>query len=479
MKRNSIDCSYHIQKSYDNLLNHYDNKKIHKTQSYPIINSSYTNDDIIPSDSQNTICHIGVGNFFKSHQLSYLDQLNKYTSDKWNVIGIGVLQNDLITKNKMQKNNFNYNVVSINNSGKTSIEHIKCINNIINSYENLTECIHTLSHKSVKILSLTITEIGYSIPLNDDDIKLIQQCALNKHFDNFQNFDNITAFGLIIVSLLIRFQNNIPPFTILSCDNLLSNGILTKNKCLLEFDKFHIPELNDFISWFKLHTKFPNTMVDRITPQLNIDEIKHISKDNMLIDELPVICEEYKCWIIQDDFVNNIRPNWHLVDVKFVEKVEPYEIMKVSILNITHLYIAYLGLNNNLSFVHQVLNNNHFYILIRDFIFEDIIPVIHKDLIIYNINCKDFAETVLIRFKNQFMKDKLSRICLDGIEKFKQHSKTLLLKGLNLNLKMHNFIKFIYEFILYEKISFNHNIFKNIPEYYITKIEKYKTVGFI
>lgn len=472
MKRHSIDCSYHIQKSYDNLLNGID--KIHKTTSYPSISSVYGEKDSSSSNNSRTICHIGVGNFFKSHQLTYINDLNcDRNNDSWNVIGIGVLENDQIAQRKMRKNNYNYNVISIDSDGKSTVNHITSLNDIKNSFEDLYECISTLSCKKVKILSLTITELGYSIPLNDDDINLMKHCLIsNSEKCKFEMFNNITAFGLILSSQIMRFVNNIEPFTVLSCDNLLSNGELTRNKCMVELQRIDLPEMDNFINWFRDTSKFPNTMVDRITPQLSVDEICEVSKKNMLIDELPVVCEEYKCWIVQDDFVNNERPNWENVDVKFVEKVEPYEILKVSILNITHLYISYLGLNNNLSFVHEVMYNEEFYILIKDFIFEDIIPVIDEDLRKFDIDCREFAELVLVRFKNKHMKDKLSRICCDGIEKFKQHSKTLLLKGLNANLKMHNFVKFINEFIIYEKIKLKHSIFRNIPFEYIDNCSK-------
>ena len=435
-----------------------------KTSSCPSMTRSEREVHVERAPHTNTIVHMGVGNFFKSHQLSYMNDLVKGGCKDWVVIGLGVLKTDKLTKYKMKKNNYNYNLLAIDSAGKTCIEYIQVLSDVLNSHENLKETILFLVQDSVKIVTLTITEVGYSIQLNQNDIELVKRCIGCGDADlKVDDLQNISAFGILIAALGLRFSRNKDAFTILSCDNLISNGHVTKDKCLRE-----VQGLSDFQNWIHNNVRFPNTMVDRITPQLSVNEIKILSKDHLLIDHMPVVCEKYKMWIIEDDFVNGQRPEWDKVGAKFVQDVRPYELMKVSILNVTHQYIAYIGLNRDFEFVHDVFTNDDLHEMIRRFIFEDVVPTINDYLKKNQIDCEQFANDVVTRFQNVHMKDKLVRIALDGLEKFKQHSVKLILSGLEKNFKMSHFRSFVNEMMIYENITKSHEIFQLLPPSFFT-----------
>lgn len=443
--------------------------------------------------TESGIAHIGCGNFHRSHQEYYLNQLLKanYEENKnWLYTGIGVLPNDIKLKDKLKKNNFKYHIISLNNEGKAEIEHINTLKNVLVTCENTESCIDTLINPAIKIVSLTITEYGYSIPLNDKDIELIHNALeINDYSENDDlemdmdadtdtdtdndntklntcdekdTSQNISAFGLIIAALAFRYKNNIRPFTIMSCDNLISNGDICKNKCMEELSK-----INDecFKIWMMEEVKYPNTMVDRITPFINEQEIIDLEKKYTIIDSSPVVCENYKSWIIEDNFVDNCRPKWENVGTIMTDNVKPYEYMKLCLLNIPHSFVAYCGLVKDYVYVHEVMQDPELVVKVKKFITEDIIPVIEKEIDICEIDYVQYSEDVLKRFSNEHMKDKLTRIAQDGMDKFKNQGLPILLKGIKMNLKMLNFRTYIENWFNYEKISYGDPILNTVESW--------------
>ena len=93
------------------------------------------------------------------------------------------------------------------------------------------------------------------------------------------------------------------------------------------------------------HTKFPNSMVDRITPVTTPDVIAVVQDEFGVEDQWPVAAEPFTSWVLEDDFSDG-RPPLEKVDVLMVDDVTPYELMKLRLLNASHqslCYFAYLA----------------------------------------------------------------------------------------------------------------------------------------
>ncbi|CAF4389791.1 unnamed protein product, partial [Adineta steineri] len=110
-----------------------------------------------------------------------------------------------------------------------------------------------LVHPDTKIVSMTITESGYDLDMNNVDIQ-----------HDLKNAEKPkTAFGFIVHGLDARRRANEKPFTVMSCDNVQQNGEVAR-KCILQFAK----GLNnaELVEYIENKVTFPNAMVDRITP---------------------------------------------------------------------------------------------------------------------------------------------------------------------------------------------------------------------
>src|ERR1700736_3934975 len=110
-----------------------------------------------------------------------------------------------------------------------------------------------------RIVSLTITEGGYLV---DDKTGVFD--ATNPAI--LQDVDRAaprTVFGYIVAGLERRRPAGLPPFTVLSCDNLQGNGSVART-AVVSFARLGDEAL---AAWIEANVAFPNGMVDRITPQ--------------------------------------------------------------------------------------------------------------------------------------------------------------------------------------------------------------------
>ena len=158
-----------------------------------------------------------------------------------------------------------------------------------------------------------------------------------------------TTFGLITEALVRRRQRDLPPFTVMSCDNIQGNGDVAR-KSFVAFAALRDPELG---AWVEQQVRFPNSMVDRITPVTTDEDRAEIRRRFGIEDSWPVVCEPFTQWVLEDDFGNG-RPPLEDVGVQLVSDVEPYELMKLRLLNASHQALCYFGYLAGYRLVHEV-----------------------------------------------------------------------------------------------------------------------------
>jgi len=156
-----------------------------------------------------------------------------------------------------------------------------------------------------------------------------------------------TTFGLITEALRRRRDQGLAPFTVMSCDNLEGKGQLTR-RVLDAFARLREPELGD---WVDREVRFPNSMVDRITPVTTGADRAEIRDQFGIDDGWPVVCEPYGQWV-QDAFTDG-RPSYEQAGVQLVDQVEPYELMKLRLLNGSHEAMCYFAYLSGCRLAHQ------------------------------------------------------------------------------------------------------------------------------
>jgi len=354
------------------------------------------------ADLKGGIVHFGVGNFHRAHQAVYLDELfNLGESRDWGLVGAGVRSTDEDMRQKLMAQDFLTTVVEqeadLSTARVTSplVDFIKPGDSVA--------IINRLADPAIRIVSLTITEGGYYIDP-------ATQAFNPKHPDIAWDAEHFTTpktvFGLILAGLKRRRDIGIPPFTVMSCDNIPGNGHVTQN-AVVGLAQLIYPEL---ARWVKTNVAFPNGMVDRITPATSDRERKLLADNFGIEDSWPVFCENFKQWVVEDHFPQG-RPALEKVGVQFVEDVAPFELMKIRILNGGHATIAYPAALMDIHFVHEAMEND----LVRKFLHkvehDEIIPIVPP---VPDTDLEDYYQLIDKRFANPKIGDTVTRLCLDG-----------------------------------------------------------------
>ncbi|RYE75955.1 MAG: mannitol dehydrogenase family protein, partial [Myxococcales bacterium] len=313
------------------------------------------------------IVHFGVGNFHRSHQAVYLDDLfNLGLDHDWALVGAGVRSADVEMRNKLLGQDYLTTVVE-QEADRTTARVTGAMIDFL-PVGDLAAISETLADPKVRIVSLTVTEGGYYID------PASQRFDMN-HPDILADSANPeapkTVFGLILLGLQLRKERGVPPFTVMSCDNIPGNGHVTEN-AVAGLAELINPELG---KWVREAVAFPNGMVDRITPATGQRERDALEAEFGIVDAWPVFCEEFKQWVLEDNFPAG-RPALEKVGVQFVPDVAPFEHMKIRILNGGHATIAYPAGLLDIHFVHEAMEHP----LVRTFLEkverEEIIPVV-------------------------------------------------------------------------------------------------------
>src|SRR5262249_1994425 len=152
-------------------------------------------------------------------------------------------------------------------------------------------------------------------------------------------------------------------------------------------------QLMRYVEW---SCSFPNSMVDRITPQTQPEDIAWVRDEIGIVDAWPVVCESFRQWVIEDAFVAG-RPSWETAGVLFTDRVRDWELYKLRMPNASHSCIAYLMALAGVVFVDEALRIPAVRRYLVQFLETEAIPTLAE---IPGHPAHDYAQTVLRRFEN-------------------------------------------------------------------------------
>ncbi|MBV9285474.1 MAG: mannitol dehydrogenase family protein, partial [Acidimicrobiia bacterium] len=292
------------------------------------------------------VVHLGVGGFHRAHQAMYHDRLlSRERALGWGICGIGVMPEDVRMKEVLDAQDGLYTLVEKQSDGGCSGRVIGSITRYLLAPDEPAAAIEAMADERVRIVSLTITEGGYNLDPDTGEFDA-------DHPDVVHDLDHATApktaFGLVTEALRRRRDRRTDPFTVMSCDNLPGNGRQSRI-AFTSFARLRDPALVD---WIESRVMFPNSMVDRITPATTDEDRAEVRSRFGLQDRWPVVCEPFVQWVLEDSFSAG-RPAYERVGVQLVDEVEPYELMKLRLLNAGHQALTYFGYLMGHRYVHE------------------------------------------------------------------------------------------------------------------------------
>lgn len=355
-----------------------------------------------------SIVHIGVGNFHRSHEAYYTNELmEKYGVLDYGICGVGLLDYDRRIYNILKDQDGLYTLVTKELDGSRSARVIGSIVEFIFAPENPIAVIEKMAHADIKIISLTITEGGYNLNEATGEFDFSNPVIVE---DMKNPMSPKTVFGYLAQAMKLRMQRGIGGCTIQSCDNIQGNGDVAK-KSLLNYVEKAEPEL---VEWIQENVSFPNAMVDRITPVTVAQDIEILKEEFLVDDQWPVVCEPFIQWVIEDKYTNG-RPAWEKVGVQFVENVVPFENMKLRLLNAGHSVLGMLGALHGYNTIDEAARDVDFKTFLRAFMDNEASQTLGN---LGDIDLEKYKDSLIERFQNIYIKDLISRICLESSAKF-------------------------------------------------------------
>ena len=352
------------------------------------------------------VLHMSVGGFHRSHQAMYLDDYLGQAQENWMICGVGLMPQDLQNLEALKKQDCLYSVL-MRSPTEDSVRVVGSMKKVLHAPSQAQDVIDQIANPDIKIVSLTVTEKGYyyndkraldlTNPVIHDEVKL--QGAPK------------TFYGYLVHGLRKRRNNNVGPVTIMCCDNLPGNGHITE-KLLKQF----VSEADaSLLSWINTNVSFPNGMVDRITP-VTTQVVKDTLANNFGVDDnWPVVCEDYIQWVLEDKFIAG-RPQFENVGIQMVEEVEPYEKMKVRLLNGSHSALSYISYLMGYRAVDKAMADPLIATFVRRYMDENITGTLSP---VPGIDLTAYKDKLISRFANPSISDQVQRLAEDGSQKIR------------------------------------------------------------
>ncbi|MGO8950705.1 MAG: mannitol dehydrogenase family protein [Ktedonobacterales bacterium] len=364
----------------------------------PVTVPSYQREGLTPG-----IIHFGVGGFHRAHQAMYIDRLlSAGNGDGWAICGAGVTTADQRMRDVLGDQQGMYTLVLRHSDGREEARIIGSIVDFLYAPDDPERLLEKLAAPATRIVSLTITEGGYNFHAVTGEFDASNPAV---RADLEPGATPATVFGVVAEALRRRRDRGMAPFTIMSCDNIPSNGHAAR-RSFTSFARLLDPELAD---WIDDTVRFPNSMVDRITPATTSEDTQAIRRNFGIRDEWPVVCEPFEQWVLEDDFANG-RPAYETVGVQLVADARPYELMKLRLLNGSHQALAYFAALAGCHYVHEASQDPNFAAFLLRYMVEEATPTLRP---VPGIDLSKYCATLIERFSNAYVRDTVARLAAE------------------------------------------------------------------
>ena len=273
---------------------------------------------------------------------------------------------------------------------------VESISRCVNPYLNFDEYLRLAENPDFRFIVSNTTESGIAF---DGDDKLTDRPQ--KSFP-----------GKLTRLLYRRFELGLPGFIFLPCELIDRNGDKLK-ECILKYARlWELPE--EFSEWIECENSFASTLVDRINTGYPRDEIDKLN----LNDDMLNTSEYFHLWVIETDADIEAELPFSRAGLNVIvtpDKLELYRTRKVRILNGAHTATVAHALLSGFETVGECMNDEKMCEYIRQAVFDEIIPTLdlpRGELV-------DYANSVLERFSNPYVKHLWSSISLNSVSKFR------------------------------------------------------------
>ena len=348
------------------------------------------------------VVHMSVGGFTRAHQLVYFDELAERGATDWGVVGVGLHSATMRDALAPQDNLFT--VVERDADG----ERARVVGSMVDyvfAPDDPDRVLDLLADERTRLVTMTVTGTAYRIDPHTGEFEPDDEAR-----EDLQHPQRpCSVFGFLVEALDRRRRAGLPPFTVLSCDNMQSNGAAARS-AVVGFARLRDEVL---ARWIADEVTFPSSMVDRITPSTSPEQRDDIAATHGVDDNWPVITEPFSQWFVEDAFAHG-RPPLEEVGVQFVDDIGRYELMKTRLLNASHCALGFLGQVAGLGTTDEAVANPVFHDFLDQLMTTEVIPLLPRPA---GVDLTEYEESLLRRFANPAIGDQLGRLTRRGSSK--------------------------------------------------------------
>lgn len=353
------------------------------------------------------IVHLGLGAFARAHTAVFTEQAMAASGDPdWGIIGFTQRSDTVARQLAPQDGLF---TVTEKGRGAAPLRVVSSISEALSGRDNPGIVAERIASETTKVVTLTITEKGYRIDPRTGGLNTADEHVQS----DLAGRPPLTAIGQIMRGLQRRSRADAGPITVVSCDNLPSNGELSRQLVHAFAAELPSAESGPLISWLEENVTFPNTMVDRMVPATTADDLDAVERELGLRDEAAVVAEPFQQWIIEDNFASG-RPRWEDAGALFSTDVAAWEAAKLRLLNASHSMLAYLGLASGKTTISDAVGEDAFLAACSRMMTEDVIPSITLPA---GLDGEAYSAQVLGRFANAALAHTTAKVGSDGSQK--------------------------------------------------------------
>jgi len=346
------------------------------------------------------IVHIGPGAFHRAHQAYYVDTL-LHSDKRWAISALSLKSTGL--RDALAAQQGLYTLVELGAAPRARV--IGAIRELLVGATDADAAFARLTARDTRIVSLTVTEKGYCLDARNQ----LDLANVDIAHDLANPDKPRSTIGWIVEGLRRRRALGVPPYAVLSCDNLPDNGVVLK-RALVAYAGTSDAGL---ARWIETEVTCPRTMVDSITPATDDALRARAEKITGVTDAWPIQREPFTQWVVEDVPVMR-DADWKSVGVTLAKDVGVYDRAKLRLLNGPHSTLAYLGLLRGHESVADAMRDEQLAQFVELLMTEDLAPSLGAEP---GLDVEHYISAVLARFRNPGIRHLLSQIAWDGSKK--------------------------------------------------------------
>lgn len=350
------------------------------------------------------IMQFGEGNFLRAFVEWIIQDLNDKGAISSDVVLVQPMPFGRVKELAEQDGLYTLRLEGIDGGKKVkNSQVINVVGDCVNPFAEYEKFLAYGESEDLEVIISNTTEAGIAVDPTDTDFSVCPKsypgkllALLKRRYDKFKGAKDK---GLAIIP----------------CELIDNNGD-ELYRCLTELAKINKMD-RKFIDWMQNCNHFTSTLVDRIVPGYPRNEIEEIQKETGYIDNNVVKGEIFHLWVLKKEaHVQKVLPADSTgLNVIFADDIKPYKQRKVKILNGSHTAMVPVAYLCGIDTVGEAVNDPVIGKFVREFVFEEVNPTIDLP----QDQMTAFANSVIERYQNPFIRHELMSIALNSTTKFK------------------------------------------------------------